>query len=161
MLNLVDVKKGLYGAETRKLRHFILFLISTILVVSLVIILMLTSKLNYVVELVFTILISIAYLFYLIFYFTVIRRIIKADLRFFEGAAKTELSEYDVEILSIGKEIKNYNDREYYVLEAKVKESLKDEEKIFYLPNTFAYKKSQKAKLYVYGSVVISVEMKK
>ena len=161
MLNLVDVKKGLYGAETRKLRHFILFLISTILVVSLVIILMLTSKLNYVVELVFTILISIAYLFYLIFYFTIIRRIIKADLRFFEGASKTELSEYDVEILSMSKEIKNYNDREYYVLEAKVKESLKDEEKIFYLPNTFAYKKREKAKLYVYGSVVINVEMRK
>lgn len=161
MLNLVDIKKGLYGAETRKLRHFILFLISTILVVSLVLILMLTSKLNYVVELVFTILISIAYLFYLIFYFTIIRRVIRADLRFFEGASKAELSEYDVEIISMSEENKEYNGREYYILEAKVKESLKDEVKNFYLPNTFAYKKNQKARLYVYGSVVINVEMRK
>ena len=161
MLNLVDIKNGLYGAERRKLRHFLLFLFTTFLTITLVIVLMLTSKLNYIVELIFTILISVIYLIYLVFYFTVIRRVITADLRFFEGASKSELSEYDVEILSMSKEIKEYNGREYYVLEAKVDENLKDEVKNFYLPEQFAYKNKQKARLYVYGSIVISVELRK
>ena len=161
MLNLVDIKGGLYGAERRKLRHFLLFLISTILTITLVVVLMIASKRNYVVELVLTIFISVVYLLYLVFYFTIIRRVISADLRFFEGAAKSELSEYDVEILSMSKEIKEYNGREYYVLEAKVSENLKDEVKNFYLPQQFSYKNKQKAKLYVYGSVVISLELRK
>ena len=161
MLNLVDIKKGLYDAERRKLRHFLLFLFSTILTIALVIVLMLTSKLNYVVELIFTILVSVIYLIYLVFYFTVIRRVISNDLRFFEGAAKSELSENDVEILSMSKETKEYNGREYYVLEAKVDENLKDDVKNFYLPEQFSFKNKQKARLYVYGSIVINVELRK
>ena len=161
MLNLLDIKKGLYGAETKKLRHFLLFMLSTILTIALILLLMLTSKLNYTIELIFSILIGIAYLIYLVFYFSVIRRVIAADIRFFEGANKCELSEYEVEILSIGDEIKVHNGREYYVLEAKVSENLKDEIKNFYVPSTFSYKKSQKATLHTYGTVVIDVELRK
>lgn len=161
MLNLVGIKKGLYGAEQRKLRHFLLFLFSTILTIILIVVLMFTSKTNYILELVFTIIVSIAYLIYLIFYFTVIRRVINADLRFFDGASKAELSEYDVEILSMSKEIKEYNGREYYLLEARVNENLKDEVKKFYIPSQFSFKKNQKATLYVYGTVVINVELRK
>ena len=161
MLNLVDIKQGLYGAERRKLRHFLLFLFSTVLTIILVVVLMLTSKSNYIHELIFTIFISIAYLVYLVFYFTVIRRVVYADLHFFEGASKTELSEYNVEIISISKEIKDYNGREYYLLEANVRENLKDEVKNFYLPSKFSFKKNQKATLQVYGSVVINVELRK
>ena len=161
MLNLVDIKKGLYGAETKKLRHFLLFLFSTIITIVLIIILMITSKQKYVVELIFSIIIGIAYLVYLIFYFSVIRRVIAADLRFFEGANKAELAEYDVEMISMSDEAVVYNGREYYVLEAKVEENLEDIVKKFYLPSTFSYKKNQKARLFVYGSVVINVEMRK
>ena len=161
MLNLVDIKQGLYGAEVRKLRHFLLFIFATMLTVALILILMLTSNRNYIFELVFSIVISTAYLCYLVYYFTVIRRVIVADYRFFEGANKAELSEYDVEILSISDEIKEYNGREYYVLEAKVKDNLKDEDKNFYLPKVFDFKKNQKARLFVYGTVVINVEMRK
>ena len=161
MLNLIDIKKGLYGAETKKLRHFLLFVLSTILTIALIIVLMLTSKLNYTIELIFSILVGIAYLIYLVFYFTVIRRVIAADLRFFEGANKAERSEYDVEILSISSEIKEHNGREYYVLEAKVSENLKDEVKNFFVPSTFSFKKNQKATLYTYGTVVIDVELRK
>ena len=161
MLNLVDIKKGLYGVEIRKRRHFLLFLFSTIITITLVVVLMLTSKSHYALELVFTILISVIYLIYLIFYFTVIRRVLSADLRFFEGANKNEKSKYDVEILSMSDEIKEYNGREYYLLEAKVYENLKDEVKNFYLPAKFSFKKDQKARLYVYGSIVIDVELRK
>ena len=119
------------------------------------------SKLNYTIELIFSILVGIAYLIYLVFYFTVIRRVIAADLRFFEGANKAERSEYDVEILSISSEIKEHNGREYYVLEAKVSENLKDEVKNFFVPSTFSFKKNQKATLYTYGTVVIDVELRK
>ena len=161
MLNLVDIEKGLYGAAYKKRRHFILFILSTMLTVALVILLMLTSKQKYVLELIFTILISVAYLIYVVFYFTVIRRVIKADLRFFEGASKAELSEYDVEIQSISEEIKEYNGREYYVLEARVDENLKEEDKIFYVPSKFSFKKDQKARIYVYGSIIINVELRK
>ena len=161
MLNLVDVKKGLYGAEIKKRRHFILFLFATILTITLDIVLMLTSKSSYVLELVFTILISTTYLVYLIFYFSVIKRVISADLRFFEGAVKNELSEYDVEILSMSEEIKENNGREYFLLEANVSENLKDEVKNFFLPSKFSFKMNQKARLFVYGSVVINVELRK
>ncbi len=161
MLNLVDIKEGLYGVEIKKRRHFLLFLFSTILTITLVVVLMLTSKSRYILELVFTILISIAYLIYLIFYFTVIRRVLSADLRFFEGANKNEHSEYDVEIVSMSDEIKEYNDREYYLLEAKVFENLTEEVKNFYLPAKFSYKENQKARLHVYGSIVIQVELRK
>ena len=61
----------------------------------------------------------------------------------------------------MSKEIKEYNGREYYVVEAKVDENLKDEVKNFYLPEQFTYKNKQKARLYVYGSIVISVELRK
>ena len=161
MLNLVDIEKGLYGASYKKRRHFILFILSTMLVIALVLLLMLTSKQKYILELVFTILISAAYLIYLVFYFTVIRKVINADLRFFEGASKAELSEYDVEIHSISEQIKEYNGREYYVLEAKVDENLKEEDKIFYVPSKFSFKKNQKARIYVYGSIIINVELRK
>jgi hypothetical protein len=161
MLNLVDIEKGLYGAEYKKRRHFILFILSTILTFALIILLMLTSKQKYILELIFTILVSVFYLIYAVFYFTVIRRVLKADVRFFEGASKVELSEYDVEIHSISENIKEYNGREYYVLEAKVDENLKEEDKIFYLPSKFSFKKNQKARIQVYGSIVINVELRK
>ena len=161
MLNLVDIKKGLYGTEIKKRRHFILFILSTLLSIALIILLMITSKQKYVLELIFTILIGIAYLIYLVFYFTVIRRCIAAELRFFEGASKNELSEYDVEIISMSDDLKEYNGLEYYVLEAKVIENLKDEDKKFYLPSKITFKKHQKATLYVYGSVVVNMEMRK
>ncbi len=157
----MDIEKGLYGAAYKKRRHFILFILSTMIAFALVILLMLTSKQKYVLELIFTILISVAYLVYLVFYFTVIRRVLIADIRFFEGASKAELSEYDVEILSISENIKEYNGREYYVLEARVDENLKEEDKIFYLPSKFSFKKNQKASIQVYGSVVINVELRK
>jgi len=161
MLNLVDIKKGLYGAEIKKRRHFILFILSTLLTIALIVILMISSKQKYILELIFSILFGSIYLIYLVFYFTVIRRCIASELRFFEGASKNELTEYDVEILSISSELKEYNGLEYYVLEAKVNENLKDEDKFFYLPSTFSFKKNQKATLYVYGSIVINVEMRK
>ena len=161
MLNLVDIEIGLYGAAYKQRRHFILFILSTMITIALVILLMLTSKQKYILELIFTILISVAYLIYLIFYFTVIRRVLNADIRFFEGASKTELSEYDVEILSISEQIKEYNGREYYVLEARVDENLKEEDKIFYVPTKFSFKKNQKARIQVFGSVVINVELRK
>ena len=161
MLNLIDIEKGLYGAAYKSRRHFILFILSTMFAFALVILLMLTSKQKYILELIFTILISVSYLIYLVFYFTVIRRVLHADMRFFEGASKAELSEYDVEIQSISEEIKIYNGREYYVLEAKVDEYLKEEDKIFYVPTKFSFKKNQKAKIQVYGSVVINVELRK
>lgn len=161
MLNLVDIEKGLYGAAYKKRRHFILFILSTMFAFALVILLMLTSKQNYVLELIFTILISVSYLIYVVFYFTIIRRVLQADIRFFEGAIKAELSEYDVEIQSVSEEIKEYNGREYYVLEARVDENLKEEDKIFYVPTKFSFKKNQKAKIQVYGSIVINVELRK
>ena len=161
MLNLVDIEKGLYGAAYKKRRHFILFILASIISIAIIVILMLTSKEKFVIELIFTILISIAYLIYIVFYFSVIRRCLQADLRFFEGASKSELSSYDVEIHSISEEIKEYNGREYYVLEAKVDENLKEEDKIFYVPKKFSFKKDQKATIEVYGSVVINVELRK
>ena len=161
MLNLIDIEKGLYGVSYKKRRHFILFILSTMFAVALVILLMLTSKQKYTLELIFTILISIAYLLYLVFYFTVIRRVLQAELRFYEGASKAELSEYDVEIHSISEEIKEHNGLEYYVLEARVDENLKEEDKIFYVPTKFSFKKNQKATIQVYGSVVINVELRK
>ena len=161
MLNLVDIEKGLYGAAYKKRRQFILFLLSTLLTFALVIILMLTSKQKYILELIFTILVSVAYLIYAVFYFTVIRRCLQAEHKFYEGASKAELSEYDVEIQTISEKVKEYNGLEYYVLDAKVDENLKEEDKIFYVPNRFSFKNNQKAVLHVYGSVVISVELRK
>ena len=161
MLNLVDIEKGLYATETKKRRHTIIFVVATILAIALVLVLMLTSKDKYVLELIFTILVSIAYLIYLTFYFTVIRRFFKNELRFYEGVKNSELSELYCEILSISEEEKEYNGRSYYVLDARVNENLKDEDKIFYLPKKFQFKKNQKAKLQVFGSIVINVEFRK
>ena len=161
MLNLVDIEKGLYGAGYKKRRHFIIFILSTILTISLVVLLMLTSKEKYILELIFTILFSVIYLLYVVFYFTVIRRVINADLRFFEGAKKAELSEYDVEIQRISEKVKEYNGREYYVVEAKVFENLREEDKIFYAPKTFTFKQNQKATFQAFGSIIVNVELRK
>ena len=161
MLNLIDIEKGLYGVSYKKRRHFILFLLSSVLTIALVVILMTTSKQKYVLELIFTILVSVVYLIYLVFYFTVIRRVLQAELRFYEGASKSELSEYDIEIQSISEKVKEYNGFEYYVLEARVDENLKEEDKIFYFSKPFSFKKNQKATIQVYGSVVINVELRK
>ena len=161
MLNLVDIEKGLYGAEIKKRRHFILFLVSTILVISIVLILMLASKQNYIVELIFTIFFSVIYLVYLIFYFTVIKRCLNAELRFYEGAKKADLSEEFCEILSISEEVKEYNGLEYYVVEAKVDEYYKKVDKIFYAPTKFKFKKNEKLIFHTFGSIIISVETRK
>ena len=112
-------------------------------------------------ELIFTILISVTYLLYFVFYFTVIRKSIQAELRFFEGVKKVDLSEVYCEIQAISDSTKEYNNREYYVLEAKVDENLKEEDKIFYVPKKFSFKKDQKATIEVYGSVVIKLELRK
>ena len=93
MLNLVDIKKGLYGAEIKKRRHFILFILSTLLTIALIVILMITSKQKYILELIFSILFGSIYLIYLVFYFTVIRRSIASELRFFEGKTQMEVAE--------------------------------------------------------------------
>lgn len=161
MLNLVDIEKGLYATEARKRRHTFIFVVATLLSLTLVLVLMLTSKDKYVLELIFTILVSITYLIYLTFYFTVIRRFFKNELRFYEGVKNSELSELYCEILSISEEEKEYNGRSYYILDARVNENLKDEDKIFYLPKKFQFKKNQKAKLQVFGSIVINVEFRK
>ena len=161
MLNLVDIEKGLYGAEIKKRRHFILFLVSTILVISIVLILMLASKRNYIVELIFTIFFSVIYLVYLIFYFTVIKRCLNAELRFYEGAKKADLSEEFCEIQRISEEVKEYNGLEYYVVEAKVDENYKKVDKIFYAPTKFKFKKNEKLVFHTFGSIIICVETRK
>ena len=161
MLNLVDVEKGLYEAAYKKRRHVILFLITTILTLVLEVILMLTSKNQYVIELIFSILFGTSYFVYLVFYFSVIKRCLNAELRFFEGANKGERSEVFCSLTSLSKEVKEHNGREYYVLEAKVDDGLKEEDRIFFVPKKFSFKDNQKAVLYVFGSVVIDVEMRK
>lgn len=161
MLNLVDIEKGLYATETKKRRHTIIFVVATILAITLVLVLMLTSKDNYILELIFTILVSIAYLIYVTFYFTVIRRVFKNELRFYEGVKNSELSLVYCELIKVSEDVKEYNGREYYVLDAKVNENLKDEDKIFYLPKQFSFKKNQKATLQVFGSIIINVELRK
>ena len=161
MLNLVDIEKGLYGAEIKKRRHFILFLISTFLIIFIDVILMLTSKDNYIVELVLTIIFSAAYFVYLVFYFTVIKRCLNAELRFFEGVKKSELSEVYCEAQSISDDVKEYNGLEYYVVEAIVDENLKKEDKIFYAPQKFKFKKNEKLIFHTFGSIIINVETRK
>ena len=161
MLNLVDIEKGLYGAEIKKRRHFILFLVSTVLVISIDLILMLASKQNYVVELIFTIFFSVIYLVYLVFYFTVIKRCISAELRFYEGAKKAELSEVFCEIQSISEKVKEYNGLDYFVVEAKVDENYKKVDKIFYAPTKFKFKKNEKFIFHTFGSIIIDVEIRK
>ena len=161
MLNLVDIEKGLYEVAYRKRRHFILFLIATFIVLILEVVLMLTSKNNYIVELIFSVILSIAYLIYVIFYFSIIKRCLDNELRFFEGAKNGEHSEIFCTLTSLSNELKEYNGLEYYVLEARVDENLKEEDKIFYVPKRFEFKKNQKAILYVYGSVVIEVKIRK
>lgn len=161
MLNLIDLDKGLLDASLKKRRHFILFLISSIVAIVSIFLLIFFSDEHYVFELILTILISIAYLFYLVFYFSVIRRCIGAELRLYEGAKKAEFHEINCELISLGDEIKEYNNLEYYVLEAKEIENLREENKIFYAAKKFSFKKNQKAKLIVYGSIIIDVELRK
>ena len=161
MLNLVDVKKGLCEAALKKRRHFILFVVATLLTLTIEIILMVTSKNQYVIELIFSIIFGIIYSIYLVFYFSVIKRCIDAEYRFYEGAANGEHSEIFCSLTSLSKDIKEHNGLEYYVLEAKVDDNLKEEDKIFYVAKRFEFKKNQKAILYVYGSVVISLEIRK
>jgi len=161
MLNFVDVEKGLLDASYKKRRHFILFLFVTILAIGLVLLFLLISDERYAFELVMCVFISIAYLFYLIFYFSIIQRCFNNELRLYEGAKNATFSNVDCEIISLSDEIKEYNGLEYYVLEAKVEENLKEENKIFYVNKKFDFKKNQKAKMKVYGSIVISMEFRK
>ena len=162
MLNLVDIEKGLYEASFKKRRHFILFLIATILTIIIESILMLTSKINYTIELIFSIIFGVGYFLYLVFYFSVIKRCLYANLRFFEGAKRGEKSEIFCTLTSLSNTLKEHNGLEYYVLEAKVDDNLKEEEdKVFFVSKRFEFKKNQKAILYVHGSVVISLEIRK
>lgn len=160
MIELVDIKKGLGNAALIKRRHFIIFFLATIFAITLVAILMITSGEKYVLELIFSLLISIAYLLYLVFFFSVIRVKVNNELRFYDGASKVELNKIECKLTKILEDKKENNGLEYYVLEASVIQKFNEDSKNFLITKKFNFKENQKAILYTYGSVVIKVELK-
>lgn len=161
MIKLVDVKQHLLNAIMDRRRYLAIFIISTILVLTLDAVLMATSKDSYVLELVFTIILTVIYFVFLIFYFSVLRKRIMSELNFYSAASEGELNTVHVELIEFNEETKINNGIEYYVLKALTLKELKDDECYFYAPKRFEFKKNQKATLKTFGSVIIEVEEEK
>lgn len=157
MIQLVDIKQKFYLASSRRKKSLLLFVISTVAIVILDACLLATSKNNYVLEAIFTIIFTIAYLFFLIFYFTTLRKNIMSELQFYEDANKAELIEVRVSLIEFEKETKINNGLEYFILKAVVKENLEDTERLFLVPSKFTFKKNEKAILKTFGRVVLEV----
>lgn len=157
MIQLVDVKQKLGVALSNRRKTLVLFIISTIFIIGFDAILIATSSANYVVEAILTILFTILYLFFLIFYFTILRKNIINELNFYSDVDKAELNEIRVQLIDFSEETKINNGLEYFVLKAIVKNRLEDVEQLFLVPNKFTFKKNEKAILKTFGRVVIEV----
>lgn len=158
MIQFVDVKQCLGKAIVERRRTLALFIVSTIFIVALDAILMATSKQKYIVELIISILFTVLYLFFLVFYFTVLRKKIMNELNFYSSVDSATLNEMHVELIEFEENKKIYNGIDYFVLKAITINNLTEVEQFYYVPAKFEFKKGSKAILKTFGSVVIEKE---
>lgn len=159
MQEFINVKEEYLKASQIRTRHLLLFILATVLTLILVPTLMLTSKEKYLVNLIFTILISALYLVYLVFYLTVLRKSVVTNLHFYEGASTYELSELYVVIGDYLSETKSFNGNDYFLLEVQTVNGVDLHNKNL-LINTdkIAFKKGEIVKATIYSGVVIKME---
>lgn len=161
MTNLIDIKKGLIVADSKRRKHLWIFVCATLVAVLGIALLMLKSKENYTLNMVFTILIAVIYLLYLVFYFTVLRRRLVDEYRFFDGAFKADLYEEKFQPIEYLEQTKISDGIEYYVLKVKVIGVLADTEKNYLIKDKFEFDSNLTYKVNLFGTVAISYEVVK
>jgi len=161
MIELIDINTGLNNAIRRRRNDILLFSVLTMLICLLVTVLMLTSKEKYFINLIFTLIGSIAYCFYLVFYFSIIRKRDVDEYHFYDVASKASFEQIDVIVNSVEKKTIIRDGIEFYVLNAKVIGNLEDVVKTFHLLVNVELKEGSKATLKVFGQTVVSLEVKK
>lgn len=156
-MKLLDVEEKLSKALINRRRSLILFIVSSIFVVTLDVVLMATSKDSYIVELILTIIFTIAYLLFFVFYFTVLRKEIVNEMNFYSQVKDSELNLSWIIPVKFEDEMKNYDGFDYYVLNAITKNHLNDVEQNYLVPRKFDFKKDKKILVKTYGTVVVEV----
>lgn len=158
MVQLVDSKNGLNQAYYNKRKHKIVFFCLTVLAILIVSVIMVTSTDKYIVNLIFSILITACYLMYLVFYFTVLKRRVNAEFNFYNDLSKVALSEAKIKFLNYEKNTKESNQIEYFVINANVPNQYGDEDKFFLIKEKVDFKEGKTYKVKLFGSVIISME---
>lgn len=161
MIQLVDINKGLLVSSYNKRKHLILFIVFTLFIIGFDALLMATSGENYLPDLILTIVFTIAYLIYLVFYFTTLNRSLSNELNFYECASKSDLTTSHIKLIEIENEKKINNGLEYFVVKAIKKNELSDVEVNYLAPIKFDFKKNSNAKIKTFGSVIIEIEEEK
>ena len=117
MTNLIDVDNKFNEICYSKRKHKWLFISATILTILLIVVLMSTSKSNYIFNMIFTIIISIVYLLYLVFYFSVLRAKITDEIRLFSNLNKKQYNQEKCKFLSYENKKEINNGIEFFVLD--------------------------------------------
>lgn len=161
MINNVDINNGLIEAISKRKKNLWIFVCASILVIVGISLLMLKSKEKYALNLILSILLAIPYLLYLVFYFTVLRRRLLDEYRFYNGASNASLNDEKCQIIQYEDQSKISNGLEYFVLRVKVIGALSDTEKNYLVTNKFEFDKNAIYKVNLYGTVLISYEVAK
>lgn len=158
MTFLIDIDDKFNEISYLKKKHKLLFICASILIVIFDGILLSTSKENYILNMIFSIILTIAYFFYLIFYFSILRIKIFDEYRLFSSLEKKVFCEDKCEFIEYEDKKEISNGIEYFVLNMNVLNNLENVVKKFYVLEKFPFKKNKKYQINYFGKVIVACE---
>lgn len=159
----VDVQREYTLSKSRYLKVSLLFSSLFALVLISDTLLVLLSKENYTPYLIISIVISILFSWFAIYFFTNIYKDINSRYRYFQGYARGQQSEDEVIYEKLGKELELVNGLYVYPLKVKFISNLNEpEEKTIYsFSEDLHFKRGDKLTIKTYQRILISAESHK
>ena len=159
----VDVHREYTLSKSRYLKVSLLFSSLLTLVLISDVLLMLLSKENYTPYLIISIIISVLFSWFAIYFFTNINKDINSRYRYFQGYARGQQSQDEVIYEKLGKDLELINGLYVYPLKVKYLSNLEEpEEKTIYsFSEDLHFKRGDKLSIKTYQRILISAESHK
>lgn len=159
MIFNLDVKVKFFEAKSNMQKNVFFFASIFSIVLIVIILLVALSSNEYMINLIFTIIISILFACFAIFEATVIYPILFNRLRFFSGYFSGKKIEDIVMIKSINKHNDQINDLDVYEIIVDVFDGLDISEKRIYSLENFSFDLKKKYKVETYQRILIKAEI--
>ena len=146
-------------------KKMLLFSLLFAFIFSLVIVsdalLIVTSGQNYTINLIISIIVSVIFIWFAIYFFTTIYKEIDKRYRFFKGYESGLKEQEEVDFISCDDEIAYVNGLYVYPLHVVYKNGLESQNKIIYSSVKLQYKNGDKLLITTYQRILIKIDLQK
>lgn len=158
MIFSLDIKTNFINAKNKMVKNVFIFALLLSITIIADTLLITYSTNEYLINLIFTVLISILFSFYVIFDLTIIYPKLNNELRFFKGYFSGEKNSDIVFVNSFSESKTIMNGLESYKVNITVVDGLLKEEKSIFVFSKFNFSKNKKYKIETYQRIITKIE---